>query len=238
MLRRCWVLTNWQTFGKNIVLLGAVLVVMANLRRLHRMITERNQWLISLYSIVFSVVFALHNLYYLPAIDFRPFSVGTDVLKGLHDEWEGKSQKNEYADFCIQLVDGGGEDVTEEWLEQPGYKFLLVAPFLEKADDSAADQLNEIFEYSQRMRYPFVCLTSSSQENIEQWQDYNGAEYPFAWTDGTLLKTMIRSNPGLILLKGSTIVAKWPNTDYPKVDEMSPEMEQIVGTDEVAMAVS
>ena len=226
------VLTNWQTFGKNIVLLGAVLVVMANLRRLHRMITERNQWLISLYSIVFSVVFALHNLYYLPAIDFRPFSVGTDVLKGLHDEWEGKSQKNEYADFCIQLVDGGGEDVTEEWLEQPGYKFLLVAPFLEKADDSAADQLNEIFEYSQRMRYPFVCLTSSSQENIEQWQDYNGAEYPFAWTDGTLLKTMIRSNPGLILLKGSTIVAKWPNTDYPKVDEMSPEMEQIVGTDE------
>ena len=223
-----WVLTNWQTFGKNIVLLAAILVVVTNLRRLRRMISERNQWLISLYSLVFSVAFALYNLYYLPVIDFRPFSVGTDVLQGLHDEWEGKSQKNEYSDFAIMMVEQGGEDVTEEWLEQPGYKFLLVAPFLEKADDSAADQLNEIYEYAGRMGYPFVCLTSSSQENIEQWVDYNGAEYPFACTDGTLLKTMIRSNPGLILLNGPVIVGKWPNTDYPKVDEQSPEIEKLV----------
>lgn len=223
-----WLLTNWQTFGKNIVLLAAILVVVTNLRRMHRMISERNQWLISLYSLVFSVAFALYNLYYLPVIDFRPFSVGTDVLKGLHDEWEGKSLKAEYSDFAILMVEQQGEDVTEEWLERPGYKFLLVAPFLEKADDSAADQLNEIYEYAERMGYPFVCLTSSSQENIDQWVDYNGAEYPFAWTDGTLLKTMIRSNPGLLLLNGSTIVEKWPNTNYPKVNELSPEIEEMV----------
>lgn len=221
-----WVLTNWQTFGKNVVLLAAVLVVMANLHRLHRVITERNQWLISLYSLVFSLVFAFHNLYYLPAIDFRPFRVGTDVLKGMYDEWDGKSSKLEYSDFAIQMAEQDGEDVTLEWLERPGYKFLLVAPFLEKADDAAADQLNDIYEYSRRMDYPFVCLTGSAQEQIEEWVDYNGAEYPFAWTDGTLLTTMIRSNPGLILMKGSVIVKKWPNTDYPKLDEQSPQIEQ------------
>lgn len=221
-----WVLTNWQTFGKNVVLLAAVLVVMANLHRLHRVITERNQWLISLYSLVFSLMFAFHNLYYLPAIDFRPFRVGTDVLKGMYDEWDGKSSKLEYSDFAIQMAEQDGEDVTLEWLERPGYKFLLVAPFLEKADDAAADQLNDIYEYSRRMDYPFVCLTGSAQEQIEEWVDYNGAEYPFAWTDGTLLTTMIRSNPGLILMKGSVIVKKWPNTDYPKLDEQSPQIEQ------------
>lgn len=223
-----WVLTNWQTFGKNVVLLAAVLVVMANLHRLHRVITERNQWLISLYSLVFSLVFAFHNLYYLPAIDFRPFRVGTDVLKGMYDEWDGKSSKLEYSDFAIQMAEQDGEDVTLEWLERPGYKFLLVAPFLEKADDAAADQLNDIYEYSRRMDYPFVCLTGSAQEQIEEWVDYNGAEYPFAWTDGTLLTTMIRSNPGLILMKGPVIVKKWPNTDYPKLDEQSPQIEQVL----------
>lgn len=223
-----WVLTNWHTFWKNVVLLGAVLVVMFNTRRQNRIISERNQWLISLYSLIFSLVFAFHNLYYLPAMDFRPFRVGTDVLKGLHDEWEGKSLKTDYSDFSIQMVGEDGEDVTEEWLAQSGYKFLLVAPFLEKADDSAADQLNDVYEYCRQMAYPFVCLTASSLEDIEEWVDYNGAEYPFAWTDGTLLKTMIRSNPGLILLKGSVIVKKWPNTDFPKMDEQSPKIEEMV----------
>ncbi len=223
-----WVLTNWQTFWKNVILLLAVLVVLCNLRRVSRFISERNQWLASLYSIIFSVAFVFHNLYYLPPIDFRPYREGTDILKEMYKEWEGKSTENKYMDFGIQMVGDDGEDVTLEWLEKPGYKFMMVAPWLDKADDSAADQLNEIYEYCQRQGYPFVCLTSSLQEDIERWIDYNGAEYPFAWIDGTLLKTMIRSNPGLLLLRGSVIVKKWPYTDFPKVDEHSPGMEQLV----------
>ncbi len=219
------VLTNWQTFWKNVVLLVAVLVIIPNLRRLTRFITERNQWVISLYSLLFSLSFAFYNLYYLPVVDFRPYHVGADVLQGLRDEWEGKNLEMKYSDFSIQM--GDGSDITEQWLAEPGYKFLLVAPWLERADDSAMDRVNDAYDYCQLHGYPFLCLTSSGDDEIMRWCDYTGAEYPFALTDGTVLKTMVRSNPGLVLLYGSVIVKKWPYTDFPQIEESTPKLEQL-----------
>ncbi len=219
------VLTNWQTFWKNVVLLAALLVVITHLRCLTRFITERNQWVISLYSLLFSVAFAFYNRYYLPVVDFRPYHVGADVLQGLRDEWEGKSDQMRYSDFAIQLTDGS--DVTESWLSAGGYKFLLVSPWLERADDSAMDRVNEVYDYCRKNGYSFLCLTSSGEDEMMRWRDYTGAEYPFAWTDGTALKTVIRSNPGLVLLRGSVVVRKWPYTDFPILDENSPRLEQL-----------
>ena len=48
-----------------------------------------------------------------------------------------------------------------------------------------------------KIDYKFYCLTSSTDEDIEDWQERTGAEYPFCLMDNITLKTMIRSNPGL-----------------------------------------
>ncbi len=220
------VLTNWQTFWKNVVLLLAAAVVLWRNDLMTRFISERNQWTIGIYSVVFSLALAMYCVYRLPMIDFRPYHVGVDLPRAIEQEWEGTELEPKYADFTIDAMDG--DDITLEWLSQPGYKFLLIAPYIEKADDSAIDDINNIYDYSQEHGYPFLCLTSSGEEAIELWTGMTGAEYPFAFTDGVVLKTVIRSNPGLLLLSDGVIVAKWPNTNLPHYEEtVTPPLEEL-----------
>ena len=218
-------LTPWQTFAKNVVLLGASLVVVKSYRRLTRFISERNQWMLSLYALIFSFFLAIYNVRNLPVMDFRPYYIGVDLAEEITGVLEGRSEEMEYLELFFQ--DAEGEDITMDWLSRPGYKFLMVAPFLEKADDGSMDCINALYEYCQQHDYPFLCLTSSVGENLERWKDLTGAEYPFAMADGTLLKTMIRSNPGLMLLHDATVFNKWPASSLPKPELFSAPLEQL-----------
>lgn len=58
-----------------------------------------------------------------------------------------------------------------------------------------------------------IGLTSSPAEQIALWRDKTGAEYPFGLMDEITLKTMLRSNPGLMLIKNGTILNKWSDAD-------------------------
>lgn len=64
-------------------------------------------------------------------------------------------------------------------------------------------------------------VTSSAEEAVALWRKRTGAEYPLYWGDNDMLKTMIRANPGLLLLKDGVIVEKWNITDVPDLDTMS-----------------
>ncbi|MBQ8968555.1 MAG: DoxX family protein [Bacteroidaceae bacterium] len=217
-------LTPWQTFGKNVVLLLATLVVVPSYRRLTRFISERNQWMLSLYALIFALFLAIYNIRTLPVMDFRPYHIGADLPKAIEAEWNGQSDEMRYIDFSIQSAEG--EDITLQWLGRPGYKFLLVAPFLEQADDSAMDRINALYDYSVQYGYPFLCLTSSMEEAQERWRDQTGGEYPFALTDGVVLKTMIRSNPGLILLHDGVVYNKWSVNNLPSERLLTTPLEQ------------
>ena len=112
-------------------------------------------------------------------------------------------------------------------LTDKGYVFLLVAPHLEKADDSQLDLMNQVFEYAEDNDYPFYCLTASGEKGISRWCDQTGAEYPFCQTDDIVLKTMIRSNPGLMLLKNGVVIRKWSHNNLPDEYVLSDRLERI-----------
>jgi len=117
-------------------------------------------------------------------------------------------------DFSI-MTQEGGEDITEQVLSDDNYTFLLVAHQLGLAEESKMDLINELYDYSLEYGYAFYCLTSSSDEDIQEWRENTGAEYPFCLMDNITLKTMIRSNPGLMLLKKGQVVRKWSVNDFP-----------------------
>ncbi len=119
-----------------------------------------------------------------------------------------------------------GEDITQEVLHDKSYTFLLISPNLAKADDSNFGTIDQIYEYAQDYGYRFICLTASSDKDIAKWQDTTGAEYPFYTTDATTLKTIIRSNPGLLLLHNGTIIKKWSHNDLPDEDSFSQSLEK------------
>ena len=217
------VFTNWQTLWKNVILLGAAIVVWKWPLEQARLISQSNQWIVMNYSLVFILLFiSVKSLYTLPQFDFRPYHIGADIREGWTKMMEGEDTP--YTDLFIEQV-SDGEDLTEQILNDKGYTFLLVAPHLEQADDSRLDEINQMYEYSLDNDYPFYCLTASGEKAIESWRDQTGAEYAFCQTDDIILKTMIRSNPGLLLLKDGKVIRKWSHNDLPTEDELTTRLE-------------
>ena len=252
------ILTNWQTFTKNVILLIAAIIVVSWPGQMVRFISHSNQWIVINYTALFILAVAGYSLYYLPQFDFRPYHIGASIREGMvipDDaeqpqfettfilEKDGQQQEftlDNYPDSTWTFVDSrtvqtrqgyvppihdfaivttDGDDITEDVLADSSYTMLLVAPHLEDADDSDLDIINELYEYSRQHDYPFYCLTSSTEGGIDHWRDITGAEYPFCNTDATTLKTVVRSNPGLVLLKDGTVIGKWSHNDLPVIDE-------------------
>ena len=216
------VLSNWQTFWKNVVLLTAAAVVAWRPLDMFRFVSKANQWIVYNYTALFILAIALWSLYDRPLFDFRPYHVGANIRQGWQKMMEGEDSP--YLDFFMERVDNG-EDITEQVLNSDGYAFLLVAPHLEQADDSQLDLINQVYEYAQDNGYPFYGLTASGQEAIEHWCDMTGAEYPFCHTDDITLKTMIRSNPGLLLMKDGVVIRKWSHNRLPDEYELDQPLQ-------------
>ena len=135
----------------------------------------------------------------------------------------------EIHDFSITTTDengDGGEDLTEEIVGDKGYTLLLISPHLEQADDIRFDELNRLYDYATEHGYSFICLTASSGKAISRWRDRTGAEYQFANTDETTLKTIIRSNPGLVLMHDGRIEGKWSHNALPDVTAQTPTIDR------------
>ena len=229
------VLTNWQTFGKNVVLLLIAIVLWKWPLDMVRFVSRSNQWIVVNFSILFIAILSAWSLYDLPYFDFRPYHVGTDLRSGWQRMME--DEESSYSDFFVERVtlkgDGDqmeqvdSEDITEAVLNYQGYTFLLVSPHLEQANDSQLDLINQVYEYAEDERYPFYCLTASGQKGISRWIDRTGAEYPFCQTDDIVLKTIVRSNPGLLLLKDGKIIRKWSHNRLPDEYQLNGRLERL-----------
>ena len=129
-------------------------------------------------------------------------------------------------DFTI-TDNATGDDITQQILDDKGYTFLLVSPHLESADDTNFGDIDQLYEYCQVQKVPFYCLTASGEDAIQHWRDITGAEYPFCMSDETTLKTVIRSNPGLVLIKDGTVIRKWSHNGLPKSEELNGPLARI-----------
>ena len=129
-------------------------------------------------------------------------------------------------DFSITTADTG-EDITNSVLNYKGYTFLLIAPHLENADDSNLDLINQIHDYAVEYGYRFYCLTASGKEGIDYWTNITGAEYQYYHTDEITLKTIVRSNPGLVLLKDATVISKRSHNDLPTEYDLTDRLENL-----------
>jgi uncharacterized membrane protein YphA (DoxX/SURF4 family) len=115
------------------------------------------------------------------------------------------------------LNDYTGNDLTEGILKQPGYTFLLYVKDVKKASRENIERLQSLVTTANQLNIPFYVLSSSAQSDADKF----AAEYKLQgaqWLiiDGTVSKTAMRSNPGLMLLKEGTIQNKWSFKSYPK----------------------
>lgn len=114
-------------------------------------------------------------------------------------------------DFSI--TDANFDDITYDVLDYEGYTILAIMYDLEKTNLKQAQRLNQLYAEAQQRGYMFYALTGSESTIVDEFVEQTGAEYPFCGTDPITLKTVIRANPGIVLLKDGVIVGKWNMRD-------------------------
>ena len=95
------VLSNWQTFFKNVVITAATAVLLPNALRMPRLVSRSTQWLVINYTILFVLALSGYSLYMLPPFDFRPYYVGADIRKGMEIP-EGAEQPKFETTFILE----------------------------------------------------------------------------------------------------------------------------------------
>ncbi|TSA38787.1 MAG: DoxX family membrane protein [Porphyromonadaceae bacterium] len=242
------VLTNWQTFLKNVVLDVFIVVLFINRGNFKNLFKPVFQTAAAVGFALLVTGFEFYNLNHLPVIDFMPYKIGANIPAGMiipddapqaiykiifcyekngtrksftdknlpDSTWKFVKRKDrriqkDYSppihDFSIITPDN--LDVTNKILSDPGYSYLLIISNFQKANLSHFDEINRIAESAVSKGYGFYALTSSVPEEHELFKEKVKASYPIYLMDETTLKTMIRSNPGLILIKNGTIIGKW-----------------------------
>ncbi len=121
-------------------------------------------------------------------------------------------------DFSVTGLDS--VNYTDEIIENPKTNFLLICYDLEKTNKSVFGKINDFSNLCKNDSVKFVVLTSSSKETIEKFKKEVKTTIDFYNTDGTVLKTMIRSNPGLMMIKAGTVVNMWHYHSFPSYDDL------------------
>lgn len=95
------VLSNWQTFFKNVVLTAATAVLLSNPLKMPQLVSRGTQWLVINYTILFVLALSGYSLYILPPFDYRPYYVGADIRKGMEIP-EGAEQPKFETTFILE----------------------------------------------------------------------------------------------------------------------------------------
>lgn len=212
------VLTNWQTFYKNVFLLLLAIIVFWCRSRIVPFVSPKRGWLVFLIMIAIIIKFMSSNIKELPILDFRPYKVGTDLCARVLED-----RDPEMSDFSV--FDEDMNDVTSDILSYDGYTFLVVAPHLESTIENNLDLLDDIYDYCLHYGYRIIGLTSSGTKTIQKWSEETGTQYEFLYCDDVPLQTMVRSNPGLVLLKDGVIINKWSHSNIPSDEELTSSLD-------------
>jgi hypothetical protein len=113
------------------------------------------------------------------------------------------------------------QDFTDEVLTDTSYTFLLVSYNMKDAVTRPliSKKINDIYDFTRANDYRFYCLNASLPGDVDDYIQITEAEYPMVTMDPITLKTIIRSNPGLVLIKNGTIINKWHYNDLPTFDK-------------------
>lgn len=258
------ILTNWQTFWKNIILLLLAIMIFVYRKAYKSSLPLVGQFSFLALAGAGMLCLSVYCYRHLPVLDFRPYAVGKNITEGMRlpegtepDQYEvtlkyknkqtgevqSFTEENypwqdtlnwEYESSSERLVKKGYitpihdlviehptlGNITEEILEDDNHTILAVAYNLTQSDVQYQPAINRLAEYAQEKGIRFYGLTSSSERDIETYKKRYHVPYEFCTADEIQLKTMIRSNPGVIILREGTILDKWAGKDVPDVKEL------------------
>lgn len=260
------IMTNWQTFYKNIIIDTILICLIFNNKSLKGWFSIPMQFAIPAFIGILFIGFQIHNLNHLPVIDFMQWKVGTKmsidenqrqpvttyVIYKNNQTGETKeyvSPNYPYNDpewvanwtfvdsrvedpnprlYNLIILDNDGGDQTEYLLNGEVSSIIATSYKLEDNNYYKTEYLESLYRFAENNGMNFVLLVSSEnpEEEIQIYREKTGAEYDIYNVDDVELKMIVRSNPGLFIMKSGVILGKWGWRDFPTIEKIETLIEK------------
>lgn len=262
------IISNWETFYKNIFILLAAIIVYAYRNKITPpwgKLADNALLVAATIGVLWLSVYCIRNL---PVIDFRPWKVGSDITQLVistpettavylifkhkqtgerreypsHDypwndpefieNWQYVDQRREIISPAIEapienfyIENEFGDDLTEMYITEPGHLFIVVVPDLMRTNTSAFHKrIASLADAATAQGHLFIGLTGSPYSAVEAFTAEHDISFPIYLSDEIELKTIIRSSPGLVLMKNGTVKGKWAHRNIPTFEKIREEV--------------
>ncbi|GGK40710.1 MULTISPECIES: BT_3928 family protein [Flavobacteriaceae] len=204
-------LSTWGTFYKNIVLIVFILILVKGYKHIMPLFNLAfAKWTTFLSFFIFLYI-VYYVLIHLPIIDFRPYAIGKNIPAEM--EYVGNKEPAIH-DFFLEAEDG--EELTNAVLEAD--RIMLVVSYnLNVSDKEGFTVIKKTTDEALKSGYKVYALSASMNEDFMEIKDEYDLNFEMLFGDETMLKTIIRSNPGIITLNKGTVMGKWSWTDADEI---------------------
>jgi hypothetical protein len=149
-----------------------------------------------------------------------PWKDSTWTYVDVHSELVKKGDEPPIHD--LEIYNMAGENITDDIIYNENFTFIFTLRDIENINTAHINKVNEIADYCLITdNFNFYAYTSSTSDEIEEFAKKTNAKYPFCLGDATTIKTMIRSNPGLMLIKDGNVMAKWSYKNIPSIEKIT-----------------
>ncbi|OEK05451.1 DoxX family protein [Roseivirga misakiensis] len=207
-------LTPWQSFMKDVILLVLIVLLFLNRKKNELLAANKFKTIAVSITLVFCLFIEVWSINHLPSIDFRAYKVGTDIPTDMLPPSDDPGAVPKITNYAIW---GDEADFTLESLK--GKKLLVVVHETETTDIESYAMINSLIS-ALGNDIEVAAVTASSSAQFEDLRHTVQLPIPYYYSDKTLLKTMIRSNPGLVLLQDGEVLNKWHYNDVPGAVEL------------------
>ncbi|MCF6361030.1 MAG: DoxX family protein [Cyclobacteriaceae bacterium] len=242
-------LTPWQSFTKDIILVVLIGYIFFRKNHLKPVLSPKIGLYTIIGSALVSIYIGFSAIRHLPPVDFRPYAIGDNIQYNMIPEEQPifeyvfeKDGQDIVSEAYLTEKDGftykshriTNEDKTipkitdyNVWNEEvgdftkqslTGVKLFFISY---NVNDASKGEMGDIVELVNSLsEIETIALTSSSTTDFEKFRHTYQLAAPYFYGDATVLKAMIRSNPGLMLFKDGTVLGKWHFNDVPRAEEV------------------
>jgi len=206
-------LSPWETFYKNIILIFLIVILIVKSSLVKPIFGGKIPKLIAFLSLGVFLFIVQHVLTHLPIIDFRPYAIGKNLKKGMEDPKDGSIPP--VHDFNLEDEQ---QDLAPLLLEKEKVALIIVYN-LDKSNENGFSFVKRFALKAKKRGYEVYGVSASFSDDLLEAKEKFNLPFEFLFCDETTLKTMIRANPGVMILNKGTVVDKrnWVDVDEIKL---------------------
>jgi uncharacterized membrane protein YphA (DoxX/SURF4 family) len=238
-------LTPWESFTKDVILVVLIGYMIARFKNFKPLANYQAGYITLAVTTIISMALGFYAIRHLPFIDFRPYAVGDNIPANMiapetpnfvytfeKDGEQVESLQYLSAEEGYTYV---GHKITNEEMTIPkitdyniwneeigdytqqsfiGLKLLVIVYESGKADISRMPEIANLVD-ELGVEVETIALTASAGDDFRDFLATYNLDIPFFYGDATVLKAMVRSSPGIMLLNDGTVLGKWHFNDVP-----------------------